>query len=133
MNFLIIHIVVAFLIWFGCLLVLKKRVSWRRRGFGGNFLLGWGLQVLLSMPAGIWQTIKGWPHISLSGSTPFNRLAIPFFGWPFNAGGYTVDFTFNGGTPVIKSFAAGYTPGPNVTVFDVFFDGGNYFMSAIDY
>lgn len=94
MNFLIIHTVIAFLIWFGSLLILNKRLSWRRRGFLGNFILGWGLQVLLSMPAGIWQAIKGWPHISISGSTPFYRLATPFFGWPFNAGGYTVRLIF---------------------------------------
>jgi len=94
MNFLIIHIVIAFLIWFYCLLILKKRLSWRRRGFLGNFILGWGLQVLLSMPAGIWQVIKGWPGINISVYSPFYRLATPFFGWPFNAGGYTVRLIF---------------------------------------
>jgi hypothetical protein len=90
MSFGIIHIGAALLIWFGCLLVLNKK----KRGFWGNFLIGWGLQVLFSLPAGIWQALKGWPNISVSGFSPLLRLATPFIGWPFNAGGYTVRLVF---------------------------------------
>jgi hypothetical protein len=69
-------------------------VFWRRKthGFGAYFLLGWTLQILFSLPAGIWQGINAWPHISISGL--WGRFATPLFGWPFNTGGYTIRCLF---------------------------------------
>lgn len=59
----------------------------RPPGLGGCFILGWAFQVILSLPAGIWQAMTGWgyltPHIT--------ALAwLPFMGWPFNAAGLSV-------------------------------------------
>ena len=64
----------------------------KKHGFWANFLLGWAIQILLSLPAGIWQAVMGWPHINVSGSS--KRLIIPFIGWPFNAGGFTLRYVF---------------------------------------
>lgn len=63
-------------------------------GFRCYFILGWFWQVLLSLPAGIWQSLKGWPHISISSETIWMRLMMPLVGWPFNAGGLTVSSVF---------------------------------------
>ncbi len=67
---------------------------WKTHGFWAYFLLGWTLEILLSLPAGIWQSVKGWPHITLSGSPVWERFLIPLRGWPFNAGGLTVRCVF---------------------------------------
>jgi hypothetical protein len=64
----------------------------KKHGFWGYFLLGWVFQILLSLPAGFWQALAGWPHIDVSGFG--RRLLIPFIGWPFNAGGFTVRTVF---------------------------------------
>jgi len=66
----------------------------KKRGFWVYFILGWTFQILLSLPAGIWQSLAGWPHISVSGSQLLIRLSIPIIGWPFNAGGFTVRSVF---------------------------------------
>jgi len=63
-------------------------------GSAGRFLQGWMWQVLLSLPAGIWQSLRGWPDADLSGSPAWARLSLPLVGWPFNAGGLTVRFVF---------------------------------------
>ena len=89
MAILFIHIITAILICFGTLLVFLRR---KTHGFRAYFLLGWALQILLSLPAGIWQAIMGWPGISLSGFG--KRLLIPFIVWPFNAGGYSIRWIF---------------------------------------
>jgi len=84
---LVIHIGSALVILLGggFLLLRKKPI-----GFWRCFLVGWLWQVLLSLPAGIWQALKGWPHISVSGIALWGRLLTPLIGWPFNAGGFTV-------------------------------------------
>jgi len=82
------HIGLALLIVLGCCLVF-----WRKKthGFWAYFLLGWTLEVLLSLPAGILQTftISG-----IGGSPLWARLLVPLLGWFFNMGGYTVGYTF---------------------------------------
>lgn len=91
MLFWTIHIGTALVIVIvGGFLLLRKKA----RGFWGYFLIGWLWQVLLSLPAGFWQSLKGWPHIDVSGSSLWERMTIPLFGWPFNAGGFTVRYVF---------------------------------------
>lgn len=79
---------IIILITGGILFVLRKKKS-----FWSCFFLGWFWQVLLSLPAGIWQGLAGWPHISVSESI-WSRMMIPLVGWPFNAGGLTVRLVF---------------------------------------
>ncbi|MBN2592961.1 MAG: hypothetical protein JXA81_05585, partial [Sedimentisphaerales bacterium] len=55
---------IAILIAGGVLFVLRKKTS-----FWSCFALGWFWQVLLTLPAGIWQGFAGWPHVSVSGSS----------------------------------------------------------------
>lgn len=84
---LIVLIVPALLIVLSCLVVWLKK---GKRGFASCFLLGWCLQILLSLPAGIWQALFGWPHSDVKGGPLWNRLLIPLVGWSFNAGGCTI-------------------------------------------
>jgi len=86
-----VHIGSALLIWLGCCIVFTRK---QRHGFWAYFLLGWTLQVGLSLPVGLWQTLKGWPHIDVSGSPLWARCLTPLVGWPFNTGGYTVRWVF---------------------------------------
>jgi hypothetical protein len=88
MIFFVIHIGVGVIILIAGSVILVLR---RKTGFWNCFVLGWFWQVLFSLPAGIWQSLVGWPHISVSG---WPRLMIPLFGWPFNAGGFTVRSVF---------------------------------------
>jgi hypothetical protein len=71
------------------MLVLRRKAS-----FWSCFVLGLFWQVLFSLPTGICQSLVGWPHISVSGSSIWSRLMIPLAGWPFNAGGFTVRSVF---------------------------------------
>lgn len=87
--FLFISIIPAFIILTGIVIAF---LLGKKHRFWSNFMLGWAIQILLSLPAGIWQAVMGWPHISVSGSD--KRLLIPFIGWPFNAGGLTVRIIF---------------------------------------
>jgi len=66
----------------------------REYGFWSCFLFGWALQILLSLPADIWQAINLWPHIASSAPLWRRLLTTPLMGWPFNAGGYTVRLIF---------------------------------------
>ena len=63
----------------------------RLRSFWGCFLWGWAFQIILSLPAGIWQAITGWgyPTSYLTILTK-EQLLIPWMGWPFNAAGLSV-------------------------------------------
>jgi len=72
------------LILLGCGLVFWLK---RTHGFWGYFLLGWAVQVLLSLPAGIWQSITGWGFLTISW---INKFQIPLIGWPFNAAGFSI-------------------------------------------
>jgi hypothetical protein len=74
-----------------CLIFCLKR---GKHGLGSCFLLGWTFLILLSLPAGIWQAIFGWPHIDITSSPLWLRLLIPLVGWSFNAGGYTIRLLF---------------------------------------
>lgn len=75
----------------GGILLLRSKAT----GFCAGFILGWMWQVLLSFLAGLWQSLKGWPHIDVSGSGLWIRLIMtPLVGWPFNAGGFTVRYVF---------------------------------------
>jgi len=85
--FIFLHIGSALLMWLICCVVFWKK---RKHGLWTYFLLGWSLQILLSLPAGIWQAVNGWPHISLASSPLWMRILTPLIGWPFNTGGYTV-------------------------------------------
>jgi hypothetical protein len=87
----VLHIGPALLIIFACCLVFWR---WKTHGFWAYFLLGWALQILLSLPAGVYQGVFSWPHISLSASLLSRVFLIPFLGWPFNMGGYTVRCVF---------------------------------------
>jgi len=89
MLFFIIHLMLFIVIFLATVLIFIRR---KKHGFWTNFLLGWIFQILLSLPTGIWQAVMGWPHINVSGS--IRRLLIPFTGWPFNAGGYTLRSVF---------------------------------------
>jgi len=80
------------LVLIACCLVfcLKKK-----HGFWSYFLLGWTLLILLSLPAGIWQSIFGWSGLS-AGSPQWSRLImLPLLGWPFNAAGFSIRFLFD--------------------------------------
>ena len=87
----VLHIGPALLIIFACCFIF-----WRRKthGFWAYFLLGWTLQVLFSLPAGIWQGLFLWPHISSSSPLITRVFLTPLLGWPFNAGGFTVRCVF---------------------------------------
>lgn len=65
-------------------------VFWRKKihGFWAYFLLGWAFQVLLSLPAGMWEGLK------LTIVPLWTRFLVPLFGWAFNTGGYTIRYTF---------------------------------------
>lgn len=67
----------------GLVFCLKKT-----HGFWGYFLLGWALQVLLSLPAGIWQSITGWGFLTTS--SWINKARLPLMGWPFNTAGFSI-------------------------------------------
>jgi hypothetical protein len=88
---LYIHVIAALLILVPCICLWFRRNS---LSLWYGFLLGWALQVLLSLPAGLWQAVFSWPHISSSGSLLRRLILVPFMGWPFNAGGFTVRWTF---------------------------------------
>ena len=87
----LLHIGPALLIILACCFVF-----WRRKthGFWAYFLLGWTLQILLSLPAGIWQGAFGWFGISSSAPLRQRIFLMPLLGWPFNAGGYTIRCIF---------------------------------------
>lgn len=85
------HIGLAFLIWLSSLIVCLRK---KPLGIRAYFLLGWCLQILLSLPAGIYQAIFSWPHIATSASLLKRFLFMPLVGWPFNTGGYTVRWVF---------------------------------------
>ena len=87
----VFHIGSALLILLGCCFIFLRKAS---RSFWVYFLLGWALQIVLSLPVGIWQAVNSWPHITLSGSPVWERLLIPLIGWFFNTGGYTVRYVF---------------------------------------
>jgi hypothetical protein len=94
MPIFILHALVAALILLVGIRVLRKR----RRGLASNFLLGWAFQVLLSVPAGLYQAINSWPHIAF-GADSFvwwRMIWVPLVGWPFNAAGLTVSRIFEG-------------------------------------
>ena len=88
MSIFILHALVAALILLLGIRVLRKR----RRGFASNFLLGWAFQVLLSVPAGLYQAVNSGPHIAFGADSLlwWRMIWVPLVGWPFNAGGLTV-------------------------------------------
>ncbi|MFB0525740.1 MAG: hypothetical protein ACETVZ_09360 [Phycisphaerae bacterium] len=86
-----LHIGSALLIWLICCVVFWKR---KKRGLWTYFLLGWALQLVLSLPAGVWQGVFRWPHISSSAPLLARVFLTPLVGWPFNTGGYTVRCIF---------------------------------------
>ncbi|MHC4457632.1 MAG: hypothetical protein ACYS0I_11190 [Planctomycetota bacterium] len=87
----VFHIGSALLILLGCCFIFSRK---GRHSFWAYFLLGWSLQIVLSLPAGIWQAFFSWPHISTSAPL-WNRIFfVPLLGWFFNAGGYTVRYVF---------------------------------------
>ncbi|MBN2514083.1 MAG: hypothetical protein JXB18_14185 [Sedimentisphaerales bacterium] len=64
------------------------------RSWARGFFIALGAMAILALPAGIWQAVFGWPGISLGGGPVLERLIIPFIGWPFNAGGWTIQYLF---------------------------------------
>jgi hypothetical protein len=72
------------LILFGCWVLLRLK---NVRGFWVYFMFGLGLEVLLSLPAGIWQSVTGWGYLSF---TTKGKMVVPLAGWFFNAAGYSV-------------------------------------------
>lgn len=87
----VFHLGSALLITLSCCFVFWQKT---RHKFWSYFLLGWTLQVLLSLPAGIWQAVNSWPHISISSPLWRRIFLIPLLGWFFNAGGYTIRCVF---------------------------------------
>jgi hypothetical protein len=69
---------------------------WLKKGHGfwTYFLLAWSIQILLSFPAGVWQSLFGWDIVTTSGTVLWKRLLLPIIGWPFNAAGFSVRFIF---------------------------------------
>ncbi|MHC4061499.1 MAG: hypothetical protein ACYSR6_07805 [Planctomycetota bacterium] len=92
MPIFILHALAAVLILLVGIRVLRKR----RRGLVSNFLLGWAFQVLLSIPAGLYQAIRSWPHISFGADSAllWRMVWVPLVGSPFNAAGFTVTRIF---------------------------------------
>ena len=91
MLYFVLHIGSALVILIiGCFLLLRKM----KTGVWSYFILGWFWQVVLSLPAGIWQSFKGWPGISISSESILKRLIMTLVGWPFNAGGLTIRVVF---------------------------------------
>ncbi len=74
----------------GVFILLCCWVVWgigRLKGFWGGFLLGWAVEVLLSLPAGIWQSFSGWGYMNISFK---GKFVVPLAGWFFNAAGFSV-------------------------------------------
>jgi NAD/NADP transhydrogenase beta subunit len=91
MIFFCIFAVLGVLILLSCGLVFLLK---KKHGFWSYFLLGWSFLILLSLPAGVWQSIFEWTHITVEGSKLWVRLLTPLTGWPFNAAGFSMRFTF---------------------------------------
>ena len=89
---MVIHIGAAVLILRRCLTVLSRR---RKPRLWSCILLGFGAQVLLSLPAGIWQAVNGWSYLPIAGTPLWSKILTPWTNWPFNAGGYTVNCVYN--------------------------------------
>ena len=87
----VFHIGSALLIILGCCFIFLRKGT---RSFWAYFLLGWTLEIVLSLPAGIWQAVNGWPHISISSPLWSRIFLIPLLGWFFNTGGYTIRYVF---------------------------------------
>jgi len=87
----VFHIGSALLIILGCYFMFLRKAA---RSFWAYFLLGWTLQIVLSLPAGIWQAVFCWPHISTSAPLWRRLFLVPLLGWFFNTGGYTVRYVF---------------------------------------
>jgi len=80
----IVFFALGLLIPIACLLLFR----WEKgRGIWKYFLLGWAFQILLSLPAGIWQALSGWGYLTIGLKW---KLIIPIMGWPFNAAGLSV-------------------------------------------
>ncbi len=91
MLFMFLHIGPALLLLLACGIIFRRK---KEHGFWAYFLLGWTLQVLLSLPAGIWQAINLWPHIASSMPLWRRLFIIPLEGWSFNTGGFTIRYVF---------------------------------------
>jgi hypothetical protein len=89
---MVIHVGAAVLLLRRCRNVLSRR---RKPQLWSCILLGFGAQILLSLPAGVWQAIKGWSHLPIAGTPLWSRILTPWTNWPFNTGGYTVNCVFN--------------------------------------
>ena len=97
----------------GVFILLCCWVVWglgKLKGFWGGFLLGLGTEVLLSLPAGIWQSFSGWGYMNISFK---GKFVVPLAGWFFNAAGFSVRsclFTVDswwGNRPVVYFVLAG--------------------------
>jgi hypothetical protein len=91
---MVINTGAAVLILRRCRMALKRKRK-RKLHWGLVFLLGWGLQIMLSLPAGIWQGINSWSYLPINGTPLWSRILTPLTNWPFNAGGYTVRRVFD--------------------------------------
>jgi hypothetical protein len=89
---MVINTGAAVLILRRCRMVLKRK---RKLHWSSVFLLGWGFQIMLSLPAGIWQGINSWSYLPINGTPLWSRILTPLTNWPFNAGGYTVRRVFD--------------------------------------
>lgn len=78
---------VVILVACGFIFWLKKK-----HGFLDYFVLGWALQLLLSLPVGIWQSVTGWGFLSFSWK---GHLVLPLVGWPFNMTGLSGRMIFD--------------------------------------
>ncbi len=74
MDPFIFTMVLGLAILIACALIFLLK---ERHGLGDYFILGWGLQVLLSLPAGIWQVITGWGHLTF---IPWSLIFMPKVG-----------------------------------------------------
>jgi hypothetical protein len=87
--FLFLFTVPGVLMLLGCCLFFWLKKTY---GFWTYFLLGWTLQILLSLPSGIWQSMFGWPGLTMSGTPLCRRLALPLIAWPFNTAGFSIRY-----------------------------------------
>lgn len=85
---LVIYALVCLWVWKRCCQVmLRPRLRYR---FDNCLWQGFGLQLLLALPAGLAQMLTNTPRLSMQGVPLWTRILIPLSHWPFNVGGLTV-------------------------------------------
>ncbi len=89
-----LYLTVACVVLWRCYQLMNR--PWRRLKMGRLFVIGLGLQIVLSLPMGLWQTIheQYWVHFNMKVCPGWLRLLTPLTHWPINVAGYTVHCVF---------------------------------------